>query len=353
MKKILFLLLPLVLFAACSKQPAKTYTLEGTATGFAEGDTLFLTEDLMNGLPTDTIIIGADGKFTVIGQADSVLMCAIYEPGNPQNMVQFFSEPASIRIEMTKDPGHAKVSGSIANDSLQAMIESIMPYADRISHLMDSLFTISGEASDEAKWALRERIEQLYTEQTRKVVETAERNVDNELGYYLVTHYDCPDPVLNQRLQALIDQMPAAFQQRPEVVRMRQADQVVDFKMPTPEGGELSLMDDLKAIGITNVFDAEKADLSGISSAQTYIGSAVHKATIDFSNDGIKASAATAMGGMGDGGGGFEYYWEVPVKRIDLTFDRPFMYVIRDKDTGEVWFTGTVYQPSAPIEPKW
>ena len=116
---------------------------------------------------------------------------------------------------------------------------------------------------------------------------------------------------------------------------------------------ELSLMDDLKAIGITNVFDAEKADLSGISSAQTYIGSAVHKATIDFSNDGIKASAATAMGGMGDGGGGFEYYWEVPVKRIDLTFDRPFMYVIRDKDTGEVWFTGTVYQPSAPIEPKW
>ena len=245
MKKIFLLLLPLVLFAACSNQPAKTYTLEGTATGFAEGDTLFLTEDLMNGLPTDTIIIGADGKFTVTGQADSVLMCAIYEPGNPQNMVQFFSEPASIRIEMTKEPGHAKVTGSIANDSLQAMIENIMPYADRISHLMDSLFTISGEASDEAKWALRERIEQLYTEQTRKVVETAERNVDNELGYYLVTHYDCPDPVLNQRLQALIDQMPAAFQQRPEVVRMRQADQVVDFKMPTPDGGELSLMDEI------------------------------------------------------------------------------------------------------------
>ena len=116
---------------------------------------------------------------------------------------------------------------------------------------------------------------------------------------------------------------------------------------------ELSLMDDLKAIGITDVFDADKADLSGLSSARTYIGSAVHKATIDFSNDGIKASAATALGGMGDGGGGFEYYWEVPVKLIDLTFDRPFMYIIRDKDTGEVWFAGTVYQPSAPIEPKW
>ncbi len=245
MKKIFFLLLPLVLFAACSNQPAKTFTIDGTATGFAEGDTLMLTDDLMNGLPIDTIIVGADGKFTATGKADSVVMCAIYEPARPQNLVQFFSEPATIRVEMTKEPGHTKVSGSLANDSLQAMIESIMPYGDRISHLMDSLISLSDEATDEVKWAFRERIEQLYTEQTRKVVEAAERNVDNELGYYIVTRYDCSDPVLNQRLQALIDQMPAAFQQRPEVVRMRQADQVQNFTMPTPDGGELSVMDEI------------------------------------------------------------------------------------------------------------
>ena len=116
---------------------------------------------------------------------------------------------------------------------------------------------------------------------------------------------------------------------------------------------ELSLKDDLKAIGITDVFDAAKADLSGISSGKTFIDSAVHKATIDFSNDGIKASAATALGGMGDGPGGFEYYWEVPVKLIDLTFDSPYMYLIRDKATGEVWFTGTVYQPNASTTRYW
>ena len=108
---------------------------------------------------------------------------------------------------------------------------------------------------------------------------------------------------------------------------------------------ELKLMDDLKAIGITDVFDSSKADLSKLSSTKTYIDTAVHKANIEFSNEGIKAAAATAMGGRGSADGGFDYFLEAPVKRIDLTFDKPYMYIIRDKATGEVWFTGTVYQP--------
>ena len=247
MKKCsLFLIAVTVLFvAACAKQPSKTYTIEGTAVGFAEGDTLLLTDDLMSGMPTETIIVGADGKFTVTGKADSVMMCAVYEAGNPQNMVQFFSEPASIRIELTKEPGQAKVSGSLANDSLQAMIETIKPYAERISYLMDSLLSLTTEAADDEKWVLRERMEQLYNEQTRRVVEAAERNIDNEFGYYIVTHYECSDPALNERLQGLIDQMPPAFQQRKEVVRMRQADHVENFTLPTPEGGELSMMDEI------------------------------------------------------------------------------------------------------------
>ena len=33
------------------------------------------------------------------------------------------------------------------------------------------------------------------------------------------------------------------------------------------------------------------------------------------------------------------------VKEIDLTFDKPYMFIVRDVKTGEVWFTGTVYEP--------
>ena len=50
------------------------------------------------------------------------------------------------------------------------------------------------------------------------------------------------------------------------------------------------------------------------------------------------------VGGAG-AAGAWDYLFEVPFEEIDLTFDKPYMFVIRNKDTGEVWFAGTVYNP--------
>ena len=84
-----------------------------------------------------------------------------------------------------------------------------------------------------------------------------------------------------------------------------------------------------------------------LDGAKQFINPAIHKADIEFSNDGIKAAAATALGGMGSATAcSYDYEFEVPVEEIDVTFDKPYMYIIRDKATGEVWFTGTVYEPS-------
>lgn len=112
---------------------------------------------------------------------------------------------------------------------------------------------------------------------------------------------------------------------------------------------ELKLLEDLQTLGIKDVFDINKADLSNmISGEKQFINKAIHKANIEFSNDGIKAAAATAFGGAGGAGCyvQFDHEYDVPVEEIDLTFDKPYMYIIRDKATGEVWFTGTVYEPS-------
>ena len=108
---------------------------------------------------------------------------------------------------------------------------------------------------------------------------------------------------------------------------------------------DLNLMEDLKLQKITNVFDKEKADLSNmIKNDDAYINTALHSANIEFTQDGIKAAAATFLGGAG-AGMPFDYQFEVPVKYIDLTFDKPYMFLIKDKGNGEVWFTGTVYEP--------
>lgn len=109
---------------------------------------------------------------------------------------------------------------------------------------------------------------------------------------------------------------------------------------------QLNLMDDLKKLGINDIFDANKADLSNLVTTSSVINNVAHKSTIEFSNDGIKAAAVTEEGGAGAFDCGFDYLFDVPVYKIDLNFDNPYLFLIRDKDTGEVWFTGTVYEPT-------
>jgi len=109
---------------------------------------------------------------------------------------------------------------------------------------------------------------------------------------------------------------------------------------------DLDLKGDLKKLGITDVFDATKAKLTKLTKEQSYISKAIHKATIEFSEYGIKAGAVTIGGGAGNLNGLCHYSEEIPTKKIDLTFDKPYLYIIRDIDSGEVWFTGQVYNPT-------
>ncbi len=119
---------------------------------------------------------------------------------------------------------------------------------------------------------------------------------------------------------------------------------IAPFKMDY----ELDLTSNLNTLGVKNIFDFDKADLSGIMNGTHAISDVLHKATIELTNDGIKAAAATAIGGLGDDISGFRYAFEVPVEKIDLTFDKPFIYLIRDKVTGEIWFAGSTYEIISP-----
>lgn len=108
---------------------------------------------------------------------------------------------------------------------------------------------------------------------------------------------------------------------------------------------DLDLKSDLVKLGVTDIFEKGNANLTEFTEdSDIYVGNALHKANIEFTQEGIKAAAATIVGGFG-AGGSFDYLYNVPVEEIDLTFDKPYMFVIRDKEDGTVWFTGTVYEP--------
>lgn len=114
---------------------------------------------------------------------------------------------------------------------------------------------------------------------------------------------------------------------------------------------DLNLKDDLQKLGIKDIFDINKADLFGITSNKFIVDQVLHKANIEFSNDGITAAAAVTWQTLGDARSGFDYIYDVPVEEIDLTFNMPYLFLIRDKDSGEIWFTGTVYNPIYDYEP--
>jgi serpin B len=97
----------------------------------------------------------------------------------------------------------------------------------------------------------------------------------------------------------------------------------------------------LAGMGMPLAFDASGADFSGITKADAlHIGMVIHQANIDVDEEGTEAAAATAVG-MDTGGG------PSPLKDITLRLDRPFLFFVRDIETGAVLFMGRVTDPSA------
>ena len=108
---------------------------------------------------------------------------------------------------------------------------------------------------------------------------------------------------------------------------------------------KVELKDNLVNLGIKDAFISGVANLSKGFNNDVYVDRVLHKATIDFSNTGIKAAAATAIM-MRDSAmhmSNFDYLYDVPTKVVDLNFDKPFMYIIKDKNTNDIWFVGAFY----------
>lgn len=103
----------------------------------------------------------------------------------------------------------------------------------------------------------------------------------------------------------------------------------------------LNFKSDLETLGIKAAFNNQTADFSNMATEPLYVSDAVHKANIDFSEDGIKAAAVTAF--AMDIKSALE---EEEPQPVIINIDHPFVFLIRDNDNGTVWFTGAVYQPN-------
>ncbi len=103
---------------------------------------------------------------------------------------------------------------------------------------------------------------------------------------------------------------------------------------------DLGLKNDLISLGIKDAFSATEADFRNMSEVeQLYVSEALHKADIEFSEDGIKAAAVTIFAMKANA----MFMQEEP---LEVKFDKPFMFVIREKNTKDIWFVGAVFEPN-------
>ena len=125
----------------------------------------------------------------------------------------------------------------------------------------------------------------------------------------------------------------------------KEADDLLEITVSIPkfeyEYDFKKLKETLIDMGIESVFSPNDADLSGMlnNHPEAYVDEAIHKTYIKVEEKGTKAAAITYFG-VKDSAmpiGETEY--------INIKFDKPFVYLIKDVDSNEILFFGVVYDP--------
>jgi len=116
-------------------------------------------------------------------------------------------------------------------------------------------------------------------------------------------------------------------------------DTQVTLTMPRFEfDSEFSLKDTLAGMGMPIAFSSS-ADFSGMTgNRELSISDVVHKAFVAVDEAGTEAAAATAV---------IMKLTAVPEPPVEVTIDRPFIFLIRDIETGAILFVGRVMNPGA------
>ncbi|KFQ70387.1 Alpha-1-antichymotrypsin, partial [Phaethon lepturus] len=110
----------------------------------------------------------------------------------------------------------------------------------------------------------------------------------------------------------------------------------LDLQLPKLSiSGSYDVKNLFKKMGITEVFSSN-ADLSGISSSRNLqVSQAIHKALLEVDEAGTEAAGATVI-----------ILTRILHPSVTIKFNRPFIILISDKETGTTLFMGKIVDPT-------
>lgn len=241
-------------FAACQ---ADEYSILGSGDALADGDTLFLSNDMERGTPIDTAVV-KDGKFEITASIDSACFCMIYNPKKQGVGTSFILEPGTIKITLSEKPLQTRVTGTANNERWQEVQDSTLRIGLRMGVLASQVNTNQLSEADESKKIAEMR--QLNEEFKACLLSFAERNIDNEVGYVLLTFY--PEEIIPATKKlALIEKMPENIRQRSAIRELKsglekmnkyaEGKKMDDFTMADIDGHDVSVLGEIKKHELT------------------------------------------------------------------------------------------------------
>lgn len=114
----------------------------------------------------------------------------------------------------------------------------------------------------------------------------------------------------------------------------------IDLSVPKFDvSADTDLSGALRALGVTDVFDAGKADFSPLTDKadDIFLSQAKHAARVTIDEEGVVAAAYTVMVACGAA--------LPPDERVEFTLDRPFLFAVTG-ESGEILFAGIVNTPA-------
>ncbi|MDR1799662.1 MAG: hypothetical protein LBR19_07265 [Bifidobacteriaceae bacterium] len=120
---------------------------------------------------------------------------------------------------------------------------------------------------------------------------------------------------------------------------MQEGDYIVNLDLPKwqADSGQADLIPVFQALGVTDLFDKNTANLTGVGQAdgRLWCSRAAHQAVITVDEEGTEAAAVTLL---------IEEIVSMP-QVFTVTLDRPFVYAIVDTETERPLFIGVVNDP--------
>jgi serpin B len=106
-----------------------------------------------------------------------------------------------------------------------------------------------------------------------------------------------------------------------------------EFEMSLPVANAL------QELGMVDAFQEFQADFSGMDGTQDlYIQDVLHKAFVAVDEEGTEAAAATAV---------VVGVTSAPLDPVEVKIDSPFIFLIRDRESGSILFVGRVLNPGS------